>query len=1261
MHELIHAMTAHAIANNIRGTRDVTAQLMSALRSQLGDKLAGLSENIQYAMREGPEEFVGVGLQDQEMRDMLASLRVPLRLRAKIRAMGRGREMPTFWDAFVAVIQNAVGIFTHGRHGASYLDQLLRAFPHMAMTAAEQRESAEALDAGNEYFGAPFNAAALKAQGQRLMQAKGQDWSQLGRHALNRAWRNVETLNKNVADQFFGGDLDNFFNDISDELLSQQRRIEEKMKPGDQMDSDILRWMQVDPATRRDEVGRAHALFVNASIDRVDMRKTLQQNTWIRHDAFHPTRRKRSKPTWKHEADTARRSMYDRYKAEWDTLPTELQDLISKRVDHMKATMLEYETELVRSWIAKLTTKDNNPVVLPPGVDIEEAVRQTLADTMTDELIAALGDNAATVQAIGRFGSRDMMYAPAFRGGKFFISGRRKIATPTVSHGRVVFDQTAFDDRGVFRFVFNNKRDAIDYANGMGTSGDERVLNVKRKWINPLTGAFVSPAEKILDANNNVLFPQEIYYVTMQDRFMAMSDSPSELQTQLDEMKASGEYDPNHLSNSPMLLEEHRNFTSTMPLAMQTMMHNIDSQSGPSVEEKGIAKAMILNSFIQTQQGNRITKKMMRRKGVVGYETGATEMFRSFNTNNQMMARHIVALTRWPAIQKAQQYGKAFLDAMNNLDRAKNLAKLNARDRALITRGYGKLDAGAATRLSEDVREINARIKKTAEADGGKMRGEAGWNAFMSAVTLNYLAKPAYYAIQASAFILQTFPHMASVISGVEGGAGHMRAYRYLSHGLSDANALSRLKMGFKEGASELGHMLGGFKPRPGWATEGRPFRSIHDYFAEQMAELGRAGVQYPEAKKMALQRAYDLGHYGQAGLDQPNLRMNMVNPGLPAKFFRAMEASTRVFRAFAEGIETMNRAAPIFGYVQFYKDKGYSDEQAARLAVNNMVKEQTSYGKHNWPNWMSSIPLVTAAMMFKKFAMEQANIFYTSLARSVMPGTDWDTRRAALVHLGTMTGVLALFGGLAGNPLWEPIRLLMYLFGLSDNWERTKTAGQNMLADWIGDKPAEVVMHGAPRLAGIDISNRVSLDNLLFYEQPKEMSQEQWLKVIGQMFGGAPASMGFDAVGNLYQVFDGDESWPKWLSQMPAPGIVKDMFKVADLVTNGPTTATGVKTGDPSGPLAAVANLFGIKTAAQSRVFETGSAAKQREEKAVGAERSALVRRIVNQGYTGGNVKAMRDWNRSHKGKERITAKTITTAKKRRRKTEREIEKENE
>ena len=194
---------------------------------------------------------------------------------------------------------------------------------------------------------------------------------------------------------------------------------------------------------------------------------------------------------------------------------------------------------------------------------------------------------------------------------------------------------------------------------------------------------------------------------------MAMSDSMDELIAMKKDLLASGEYE---YVDDPILMKEHRTVSSTMPLQLQAMINNINSQQGIDEHDRANAIDMITNHFIRTQQGNRITKRMIKRTGVEGFETGADEMFRSFHTNNEMMTRHRIALKRIPAIADANRRLDLFIDALKS-GRPETLIKLSPEERAVVHREYGKADRDPllVERLVRDQAEINRRIEGTQE------------------------------------------------------------------------------------------------------------------------------------------------------------------------------------------------------------------------------------------------------------------------------------------------------------------------------------------------------------------------------------------------------------------------------------------------------------------------------------------------------------------------------------------------------------------
>jgi hypothetical protein len=743
-----------------------------------------------------------------------------------------------------------------------------------------------------------------------------------------------------------------------------------------------------------------------------------------------------------------------------------------------------------------------------------------------------------------------------------------------------------------------------------------------------------------------------------------MSDSLDDLKAQKKDLQKSGEYLE---VSDPGLMKSHREFAETMPLQLSQMLNNIDSQSGVDDAEKALAKDMITNHFIRTQQGNRITKHMVRREGVHGFATGADEMFRSYRSNNEMMTRATVALKRMPAIAEHRKKLNQFYDALRS--RApRHLIALPQKQRDLINRGYGKRNENITARFGEDIAELEQRLKATM-TPSAKVPFENALRTFQSIATLNYLGKPIYFAIQSIGTVISTLPNMAAEFSKMDGWAGAARATRYFAKGMADVGIVPILGRSLREAGAEAVHLLKGFKPRKNYMkASGRPMRRAYDYMQYLYDKLDRSGAKYADVKKRALRAAYDRNAIGQAGLDQPNLRMDLMQHGLKNKAMRGIEHSTRVFRALQEGIETINRAAPLMSYVEHYLAKGMSEEQATELAVNNMLKEQVGYSKANWAPWLAH-PYAGSAFMFKKYAFEQGYSFYESLARTV-DFSDKEQQRAAIIHVATMSVVLMALGGAVGNPLWEPIKYLLYmlgpLFGLNGTWDEMKTKGEKWLADATNPMVAETAMYGLPRLMNFDLSNRVAMDSLAFYRQPTDLSKDAWYSVLGQLAVGAMGSMAIDALGQIHGLMSGatdDESWPKWLAKLPMPGMAKDILKAYDTMAHGPTTATGVKTGEPMGLLSALVTSMGIRTREQARPFEQGSKAQHDIQVRIGKDKATLVRRInASGGMTGANVRRLNEWNKEHPEKEfRITAKTLGDARKRLGKTEAEIEKQNE
>ena len=264
-HELTHAATAYALKNNLRGTRDVTQALMDALRKQLGS-LATLDEAGRHAMSK-PEEFITAGLENAPFQEMLASLRPDVKTRAMVRALGKGRAMPTYWDLFVSAVQNAIGAFTPGRAGHSLPRPGVEDLP--ACGDEQSRTDGRRAGAGRARHGRwrqrraavpvrPGQRQAACRPGARFAQRPGQFPQEAYRHYGEP----LENKNARVAEDVFGGSFDNPFNDAVRSYTSKRRLVEDEMQPIMQTGTTISRWMRQDLATRNPQVGHAHATML---------------------------------------------------------------------------------------------------------------------------------------------------------------------------------------------------------------------------------------------------------------------------------------------------------------------------------------------------------------------------------------------------------------------------------------------------------------------------------------------------------------------------------------------------------------------------------------------------------------------------------------------------------------------------------------------------------------------------------------------------------------------------------------------------------------------------------------------------------------------------------------------------------------------------------------------------------------------------------------------------------------------------------------
>ena len=197
----------------------------------------------------------------------------------------------------------------------------------------------------------------------------------------------------------------------------------------------------------------------------------------------------------------------------------------------------------------------------------------------------------------------------------------------------------------------------------------------------------------------------------------------------------------------------------------------------------------------------------------------------------------------------------------------------------------------------------------------------------------------------------------------------------------------------------------------------------------------------------------------------------------------------------------------------------------------------------------------------------------------SGLMGANPEAARAARTQSPTMTAVGVALGGIAGNPLWEPFRLLMYLFADGRRRDPFKTKVEKVIAAVIGDRAAEALMYGLPRLAGCRSPATVDGQSLMFSAADGDV-EDHGSRSPAQ--GARPPVPTWDWHGGIVSQSGGDETWPKWLSTLPVPKRSRISSTAYDVSAHGPRTTTGVSTDKPPPLIESIVQGLGVRTRSQ-------------------------------------------------------------------------------
>lgn len=248
------------------------------------------------------------------------------------------------------------------------------------------------------------------------------------------------------------------------------------------------------------------------------------------------------------------------------------------------------------------------------------------------------------------------------------------------------------------------------------------------------------------------------------------------------------------------------------------------------------------------------------------------------------------------------------------------------------------------------------------------------------------------------------------------------------------------------------------------------------------------------------------------SGIEVGRLIGSMDRP-IVGKIDKGIGYLENVTRALPSAVEAINRTVTALAAFRLKMRRGASFEEAVRFAQDIVDNTQFNYSASNAPPAMNRAyaRLVT---QFMKYPQHMYQLLGNEVGRFVQGNKPGD-RTKAIATIAYISVTHAAMAGALGLA-WEPLKIALAIgsgMGLTMSPGDLEREVRKQMAKMFGTKGGEVVSRGLPRLIGIDLSNRIGLDNLLTFGMPDSDKSKDWWNFIGQKAAGAPGSYAADLV----------------------------------------------------------------------------------------------------------------------------------------------------
>jgi hypothetical protein len=299
--------------------------------------------------------------------------------------------------------------------------------------------------------------------------------------------------------------------------------------------------------------------------------------------------------------------------------------------------------------------------------------------------------------------------------------------------------------------------------------------------------------------------------------------------------------------------------------------------------------------------------------------------------------------------------------------------------------------------------------------------------------------------------------------------------------------------------------------------------------------------------------------------------------------FSKGWNKVDKFLRVAVQKVESLNRLSTAMAAYRLELAKTGDKEAAINYADRILTETHGDYSSFNAPRFFNN-PIGKVALQFRKFQLIQLT-YYAKLLKDA--GFNTEEKRAASKALAYSLGHTGLLAGAMGLPGYSAIAWAIgALFGDDDD-PLDVTAE---LRKFIGDEAtANLIMRGAPTLAGVDISGKVGAGNALSimpFSNADLTTKSGVIEAAGTLLGGAPVGMIARVADGLGQMLGGE--WYKGMEQVLPKGL-GDAAKAYRISTEGMSRRNGdiVLPASEVSAWEALVQGMGIQPVQQSVVME--------------------------------------------------------------------------